>query len=86
MMRSDPRLSRNHEEYRLLALYEESRAIEILASSRLLYPDRKLEHAEYMQLVANLQAMRMECDQKMLALKAYHSMRLDSLIMAAHTA
>jgi hypothetical protein len=83
-MRPDPRLSRNHEEYRLLALYEESRAKENAASSRLLYPDRKLPHPEYMQLVADLRVMRTECDQKMLAVKAYRSKRLDRMIVAAH--
>jgi hypothetical protein len=85
-MRPDARLPRNHEEYRLLALYEESRAKENAASSRLLYPDRKLACPEYMQLVADLRVMRTECDQKMLAVKAYHSDRLDGLIVAAHNA
>ena len=85
-MRSDPRLSRNEEERRLLAVYEECRAKEHAASSRLLYPDRKLAHEEYMQLVAELRVMRRECDQKMLAVKAYHSERLDRLIVAAHNA
>ena len=83
-MRPDARLSRNDEEYRLLAVYEESRDKETAASSRLLYPDRKLAHPEYMQLVTDLRAMRAECDQKMLAVKAYHSKRLDRMIVAAH--
>jgi len=39
-----------------------------------------------MQLVAELRVMRTECDQKMLAVKAYHSEMLDRLIMAAHNA
>jgi hypothetical protein len=85
-MRSDERLARNEEEHRLLAVYEESRAREHDASSRLLYPTRKLEHSEYMQLVAELRVMRTECDQKMLAVKAYHSERLDRLIVAANNA
>ena len=85
-MRSDPRLSRNEEECRLLAVYEVCRAKEHAASSRLLCPDRKLAHEEYMQLVAELRVMRTECDQKMLAVKAYHSDRLDGLIVAAHNA
>jgi hypothetical protein len=83
-MKADPRLPRDDEENRLLALYEEARAKENAASSRLLYPDRKLPHTEYMQLVADLRVMRTECDQKMLAVKAYHSRRLDQLILAAH--
>jgi len=85
-MRSDPRLSRNEEERGLLAVYEECRAKEHDASSRLLYPNRKLTHETYMQLVAELRVMRTECDQKMLAVKAYHSERLDQLIGAAHNA
>jgi hypothetical protein len=84
-MRPDERLSRNDEECRLLAVYEAARAGEIAASSRLLYPDRKLAHPEYMQRLADLRAMRTECDQKMLAVKAYHSLRLDRLIAVAHT-
>jgi hypothetical protein len=83
-MRPDARLARNNEEDRLLAVYEESRAKEIAASSRLLYPDRKIPHPEYMQLLADLRVMRRECDQKMLAVRAYHSKRLDLLIAAAH--
>ena len=86
MMRSDERLSRNDEEFRLLAVYEECRDKEHAASSRLLYPDRKLAHEEYMQLVAELRVMRTECDQKMLAVKAYQSEMLDRLIVAAHNA
>jgi hypothetical protein len=39
-----------------------------------------------MQLVAELRVMRTECDEKMLAVKAYHSERLDLLIVAAHNA
>jgi len=85
-MRSDPRLSRNEEERGLLAVYEECRAKEHDASSRLLNPNRKLAHEEYMQLLAELRVMRTECDQKMLAVKAYHSERLDRLIVAAHNA
>jgi hypothetical protein len=85
-MRPDPRLSRNEAERGLLAVYEECRAKEHDASSRLLYPNRKLAHEEYMQLVAELRVMRTECDQKMLAVKAYHSERLDRLIVAAHNA
>jgi hypothetical protein len=45
-----------------------------------------LTHETYMQLVAELRVMRTECDQKMLAVKAYHSERLDQLIGAAHNA
>jgi hypothetical protein len=37
-----------------------------------------------MQLVAELRVMRTAGDQKMLAVKAYHSERLDLLIVAAH--
>jgi len=66
--------------------YEECRAKEHNASSRLLHSDRKLAHEEYMQLLAELRVMRTECDQKVLAVKAYHSERLDQLIGAAHNA
>ena len=70
----------------MLAVYEEARAKEHAASSRLLYPERKLSHEEYMQLVAELKVLRAECDRKMLAVKAYHSDRLDELILVANTA
>jgi hypothetical protein len=79
----ETRLTRNDEEYRLLAVYEESRIKEHAASSRLLHPTRKLSHPEYMQRVAELRVMRTDCDQKMLAVKAYHSEQLGRL-MAAH--
>jgi hypothetical protein len=85
-MRSDERLSRNEKERHLLAVYEESRAKEHDASSRLLHPIRKLGHEEYMIQVAELRVMRTECDQKMLAVKAYDTERLDRLIGAAHIA
>jgi hypothetical protein len=85
-MKSDPRLSRDEAELGLLAVYEECRAKEHSASTRLLYPNRKLAHEEYMQLVDELRVMRTECDQKMLAVKAYHSERLDRLIVAANNA
>jgi len=39
-----------------------------------------------MQLVAELKVLRAECDRKMLAVKAYHSDRLDELILVANTA
>jgi hypothetical protein len=83
-MRPDARLSRNNEEYRLLEVYEEARAEEIAASSRLLHPTRSLSHPAYMQLVADLRVMRTECDQKMLAVKAHHNKRIDWLIDGAH--
>jgi hypothetical protein len=83
-MGPDARLSRNNEEYRLLEVYEEARAEEIAASSRLLYPNQRLSHPAYMQLVADLRVMRTECDQKMLAVKAYHNKRIDRLIVAHH--
>jgi hypothetical protein len=84
-VRPDTRLPRDDEEYRLLAVYEESRAKEHAASSRLLYPSKILSHPAYMELVAALQTIRRDCNTKMLAVRAYHNKRLDQLI-GAHDA
>jgi len=83
-MGPDTRLARNDEEYRLLAGYEESRAREHNGSSRLLYLSRKVSHLDYMRMVTELRAMRTDCNEKMLAVKAYHNERLDRLITAHH--
>jgi hypothetical protein len=79
-VRPDTRLPRDDEEYRLLAIYEESRAKEHAASSRLLYPSQSLSHPAYMELVAALHTIRMDCNTKMLAVRAHHNRRLDQLI------
>jgi len=81
-VRPDTRLPRDDEEYRLLAVYEESRAKEHAASSRLLYPSKSLSHTAYMQLVDDLRTIRTESNAKMLAVRTHHNKRLDQLIVA----
>jgi hypothetical protein len=81
-VRPDTRLPRDDEEYRLLAVYEESRAKEHAASSRLLYPGHRLSYPAYMELVSELQTIRKECNSRMLAVRAHHNKRLNPLIVA----
>lgn len=75
------RLSRDDEESRMLAGYEESRAREH-AASRLLYPSKTLSHPAYMAFVSDLRIIRTECNTRMLAVRAYHDKRHDQLIVA----
>jgi hypothetical protein len=67
------RLSRHIEASRLLAVYEDSRVRELAASARLLYSSARLPYFEYMRLVGELHVMRKECDQNMIAVKAYQN-------------
>jgi hypothetical protein len=72
----DTRCSQDDEEHRLVALYEASRAKEHAAACRLLYPHlphHNLPHQAYLKLVGDLGVMRIDCNEKMLAVRAHHS-------------
>jgi hypothetical protein len=65
--------ARDHEGARLFAVYEASRAKEHSAASQLLYPSSSLPHEKYLKLIGDLRAIRMDCNEKMLALRAHHT-------------
>jgi hypothetical protein len=68
----DTTLPRDDEEYRLIAVYEASRAKEYAAAVQLLYPPPNLPHGAYMKLVGELQTIRKDCNDQMLAVRAHH--------------
>jgi hypothetical protein len=76
-VRRDTKLPPDDEEYRLLAVYEESRAKEHAASIRLLYPSKILSHSAYLQLVEVLRTIRTDSNAKMLAVRGHHDKRPD---------
>lgn len=61
----------DEEACRLFALYEASSAKEAAATYRLLHPNHRLPHREYMILLGDLRSMRMECNEQMLAIGAH---------------
>jgi len=65
-------LPRDKEDERLFALYEASSAKEHTAASRLLSPHHRLSNAEYIELLANLRAVRTKCNKDMLAIEEHH--------------
>jgi hypothetical protein len=69
----DTRLPRDDEEYRLIAVYEASLAKEHAAAVQLLYPSPNLTHRAYMKLVGDLQTIRKDCNEQMLAVRARHN-------------
>jgi hypothetical protein len=75
----DTKLPRDDEEYRLIAMYEASRAKEHAAAVHLLYVSTNLPHGEYMKLVGDLQTVRKDCNEQMLAVRARHDKVLDQL-------
>jgi hypothetical protein len=70
-------LPRDNEECRLFALYEASSAKEITATYQLLYPGRSLPHETYMEMVDALRAIRTECNDNMLAIRAHRMKMLE---------
>jgi hypothetical protein len=68
-LHTKPRL--DDETCRLCALYEASSAKEAAATYRLLNPNHRLSHREYMTLLGDLRSMRMECNEQMLAIGAH---------------
>jgi hypothetical protein len=78
-MTRDTKLPRDDEEYRLIAMYEASRAKEHAAAVQLLYVRPNLPHGEYMKLVGDLRNVRKDCNEQMLAVRACHDKMLDPL-------
>ena len=82
-MTLDIRLPRDDEEYRLLAVYEASCAREHAAAAQLLYPHPNLPHGAYMKLVGDLQTIRKDCNEQMLAVRAHHNKSAGSIDVLA---
>ena len=66
-------LAQDDEEVRLLAVYEAARVREHAAAGRLLYPQDSLPRSAYLELVNNLQIIRKDCNEKMLAVHVHHN-------------
>jgi hypothetical protein len=64
-------LLRDGEECRLYGAYEASSAKEHAAASKLLNPHHGLYDPVYMKLLGDLRAIRMECNEDMLAIIAH---------------
>ncbi len=65
------KLSQHDEECRLFGAYEVSSAKEQAAASKLLNPHHGLSDPAYMKLLGDLRAIRMECNEDMLAIIAH---------------
>jgi hypothetical protein len=65
-------LPRDEEECRLFGAYDASSAKEHAAASKLLNPHHDSSDPAYIKLLAELQAIRMECNEDMLAIVAHH--------------
>jgi hypothetical protein len=68
------------ENYRLFEVYEASYAKEHSAASKVLIPRENLSHSGYMKLLEDLRAIRMECNQDMLAIATHHE-KMRELVM-----
>jgi len=68
----ETRLPRDDEGARLFAVYEAFCAKEHATARQLLYPSRRLPNETYMKLMVDLRAMRPDCNDKMLAVRAHH--------------
>ena len=68
----ETRLRRDDEGTRLFAVYEAFRVKEPATASQLLYPSRRLPDETYMKLIDDLRAIRTDCNDKMLAVRAHH--------------
>jgi hypothetical protein len=69
----DTRLPRDDEERRLFGVYEVSNAKEHAAASKLLISPQNLSHLAHRELLDDLRAIRMECNENMLAIAAHHN-------------
>jgi hypothetical protein len=67
------KLSQDDEEVRLLAVYEAAQVKEHAAAGRLLYPCHSLPRSAYLELVSDLQIIRKDCNEKMLAVHLHHN-------------
>jgi hypothetical protein len=76
-MTVDTKLPRDDEECRLLAVYEESSTKEHAAAVQFVYPRPDLSDGAYMKLLSDLQIIRKNCNEQMLAVRARHNKLLD---------
>ena len=67
------------EECRLFGAYEASSAKEHTAASKLLNPHHTLSDPAYMKLLGDLRAIRMECNEDMLAIVAHYKKKREFL-------
>lgn len=65
-------LPRDEQRCRLFGAYEASSAREHAAASKLLNPHHGLSDPAYITLLGDLRAIRMECNEDMLAIIAHH--------------
>ena len=72
-------LLRDDEECRLFGAYEASSAKEHAAASKLLNPHHGLSDPAYMKLLGDLRAIRMECNEDMLAIVAHYKKKREFL-------
>ena len=72
-------LPRDDEECRLFGAYEASSAKEHVAASKLLNPHHGLSDPAYMKLLGDLRAIRMECNEDMLAIVAHYKKKREFL-------
>ena len=63
---------RDEQKCRLFGAYEASSAREHAAASKLLNPNHGLADPAYMKLLGDLRAIRIECNEDMLAIIAHH--------------
>jgi hypothetical protein len=68
--------SRDEEEWRLFEVYEASSAKEHAAASKLLDLHHGLSDPVYLKLLRDLRAIRIECNEDMLAIVAHHATML----------
>lgn len=66
---------RDDEERRLFVVYEAFSAKEHNAATKLLSPRHGLSQADYRKLLGDLRAIRIECNEDMLAIAAHHKNR-----------
>ena len=67
------------DECRLFGAYEASSAKKHAAASKLLNPHHTLSDPAYMTLLGDLRAIRMECNEDMLAIVAHYKKKRDFL-------
>jgi hypothetical protein len=73
----DTQLSRDDEERRLLADYEECHTEKLAAADQLSNPRHSMLYPAYKRLVDTLTAIRIKCDQKWFAVRAHRKKMRD---------